>query len=64
MLFTVKMQHNAAAVPSLPPMVGPGTVAVTLQNGMDNGEQMTAAVGQEPVMIGSAFMEGRISEPE
>ena len=23
-LFTVKMQHNAAAVTSLPPMVGPG----------------------------------------
>ena len=62
-LFTVKMQHNAAAVASLPPMVGPGTVALTLQNGIDNGEQMAAAVGPKPVMIGSAFMEGRISEP-
>ena len=62
-LFTVKMQHNAAAVASLPPMIGPGTVALALQNGMDNGEQMTAAVGPEPVMIGSAFMEGRISKP-
>ena len=62
-LFTVKMQHNAAAVASLPPMVGPGTVALTLQNGIDNGEQMAAVVGPEQVMIGSAFMEGRISEP-
>ena len=57
------MQHNAPAVASLPPMVGPGTVALTPQNSMDNGEQMAAAVGPEPVMIGSAFMEGRISEP-
>lgn len=62
-LFTVKMQHNTAAVTSLPPMVGPQTVALTLQNGIDNGEQMAAVIGQEPVMIGSAFMEGRISEP-
>ena len=62
-LFTVKMQHNAAAVTSLPPMVGPDTVALTLQNGIDNGEQMAGVIGQEPVMIGSAFMEGRISEP-
>lgn len=62
-LFTVKMHHNAAAVASLPPMVGPGTVVLTLQNGIDNGEQIAGAVGTGPVMIGSAFMEGRISEP-
>ena len=62
-LLTVKMHHNAAAIASMPPMVGPDTVALTLQNGIDNGEQLAEAVGQEPVMIGSAFMEGRISEP-
>ena len=62
-LFTVKMHHNAAAIASLPPMVGPDTVALTLQNGIDNGEQIAEVVGAGPVMIGSAFMEGRISEP-
>ena len=62
-LFTVKMHHNTAAIASLPPMVGPGTVALTLQNGIDNGEQLAGAIGPDPVMIGSAFMEGRISEP-
>ncbi len=63
MLFTVKMQHNTSAAASLPPMVGPDTVALTLQNGIDSGEEMAAAISQKPVMIGSAFMEGRISEP-
>ncbi len=62
-LFNVKMHHNAAAIASLPPMVGTGTVVLTLQNGIDNGEQITEVVGSGPVMIGSAFMEGRISEP-
>ena len=62
-LFTVKMHHNAGALASLPPMVGPDTVVLTLQNGIDNGEQLAEAVGREPVMVGSAFMEGRISEP-
>lgn len=62
-LFTVKMHHNAGAIAALPPMVGPDTVVLTLQNGIDNGEQLSEAIGAEPIMIGSAFMEGRISEP-
>ena len=62
-LFNVKMHHNASAIASLPPMIGPETVVLTLQNGIDNGEQIAAAVGTDHVMIGSAFMEGRISEP-
>lgn len=62
-LFTVKMHHNPAAIATLPPMVGPDTVVLTLQNGIDNGEQLAEAIGSGPVMVGSAFMEGRISEP-
>ena len=62
-LLTVKMYHNPAAIASITPMVGPGSVALTLQNGIDNGEQLAEAIGPGPVMIGSAFMEGRISEP-
>ena len=62
-LLTVKMHHNEAAIASIPPMVGPDTVALTLQNGIDNGDQLAEVIGRGPVMIGSAFMEGRISEP-
>lgn len=62
-LFTVKMYHNSEAVRSLAPMIGPETIVLTLQNGIDNGEILAEAVGEPHVMIGSAYMEGRISEP-
>ena len=62
-LFTVKMYHNPDAVKHLAPLIGPQTVVLTLQNGIDNGEILGEAVGDEHVMIGSAYMEGRISEP-
>jgi 2-dehydropantoate 2-reductase len=62
-LYSVKMYHNAQAIPSIAPMVGDKTVVLTLQNGIDNGEQLAHAVGTSKVMIGSAYMEGRISEP-
>ena len=62
-LFTVKMYHNAQAIEAVRPMVGPETVVLTLQNGIDNGNQMAEAIGAAHVMIGSAYMEGRIKEP-
>ena len=62
-LFTVKMYHNSDAVKSLEPMMGPDTTVLTLQNGIDNGDILAEAVGESQVMIGSAYMEGRISEP-
>ena len=62
-LFAVKMYHNSDAVNHLPPMIGPETVVLTLQNGIDNGDILAEAVGEAHVMIGSAYMEGRISEP-
>ena len=62
-LFTVKMYHNGDAIPALGPMVGPHTVVLTLQNGIDNGDQLVQALGRDRVMIGSVYMEGRIKEP-
>ena len=62
-LFTVKMYHNPEAIKHLGPMIGPETVVLTLQNGIDNGEILAEAVGESHVMIGSAYLEGRVSEP-
>ena len=62
-LFNVKMYHNAQAIEACRPMVGPDTVVLTLQNGIDNGDQLAEVFGADRVMIGSAYMEGRISEP-
>jgi len=62
-LFTVKMYHNGPAIAATRPLVGNGTIVLTLQNGIDNGEQLAAAFGAEHVMIGSAYMEGRVQAP-
>ena len=62
-LFAVKMYDNGDAIHAIGPMVGPDTIVLTLQNGIDNGEQLVEAYGPERVMIGSAYLEGRISEP-
>ena len=62
-LFTVKMYHNPQAMPALMPLVGPGTIVLTLQNGVDNGEKLAELLGKEHVMIGSAYIEGAIKEP-
>ncbi len=62
-IFSVKMYHNSDAVDALAPLIGPETVVLTLQNGIDNGEILAKAVGDDHVMIGSAYMEGRITEP-
>lgn len=62
-LFTVKMYDNDAAIHAIGPLVGPDTIILTLQNGIDNGERLVEVYGPERVMIGSAYLEGRISEP-
>ena len=62
-LFTVKMYHNDAAIEAVRPLLGPDTIILTLQNGIDNGQQLVDAFGRDRVLIGSAYMEGRISEP-
>ena len=62
-LFAVKMYHNEDAITAIAPMVGPDTIVLTLQNGIDNGERLAEVYGPDRVMIGSAYLEGRIAEP-
>jgi 2-dehydropantoate 2-reductase len=62
-LFTVKMYHNTPAIEAMRPLMGDETIALTLQNGIDNGDQLVAAFGAPRVLIGSAYLEGRITAP-
>lgn len=62
-LFTVKMYHNEGAIEAIKPLMGPDSLALTLQNGIDNGQQLVDAFGRDRVLIGSCYMEGRIKEP-
>ncbi|MCH7800536.1 MAG: 2-dehydropantoate 2-reductase [Chloroflexi bacterium] len=62
-IYTVKMYHNPEAIETVRPMVGPDTVVLTLQNGIDNGDQLSAAFGKEHVMVGMAVVQARIERP-
>jgi 2-dehydropantoate 2-reductase len=62
-LFAVKMYQNAAAIEKVRPMMGDASMVLTLQNGIDNYEQLAAAFGDDKVLIGSCYMEGRVVEP-
>ncbi|MDA0769955.1 MAG: hypothetical protein BZY79_01975 [SAR202 cluster bacterium Casp-Chloro-G4] len=62
-LYTVKMYHNEEAIPFIAPLVGDGTVVLTVQNGIDNGDRLVEAYGEEHVMVGMVGVQARIREP-
>ena len=62
-LYTVKMHQNEEAIKAVAPMVAPDTVVLTLQNGIDNGDKLAAALGESHVMIGIALVQARIGAP-
>ena len=56
-LLTTKTYQNAAAVPAMAPMVGPGTTVLCLQNGIDSYLTPGEAFGTERVMAGAVYIE-------
>ena len=61
--FTVKLYDGDSATALLPPLIGPQTVVVTFQNGIDSVELLTKAVGREHVAGGVAHVQAVVSEP-
>jgi len=61
--FTVKLYDSDSASTLLPPLVGPQTVVVTFQNGIDSVDLLTNAVGREHVAGGVAHVQAAIDEP-
>src|SRR4029077_16092315 len=61
--FTVKLYDPAPAAALLPPLVGPDTVVVTFQNGVDSVDVLSRAVGRHHTAGGAAFVAASISEP-
>jgi len=62
-LFCVKTYHSAEAISLVHPLLHESSVALTLQNGVDNGQQLAAAFGEARVMAGAAYIESSIKEP-
>lgn len=62
-LFCVKSYDTASGAAMLGPLLHEGTAVVSLQNGVDNEEQIAAAVGWDHVLGGSAYVLAGIREP-
>jgi 2-dehydropantoate 2-reductase len=62
-LFTVKLYDTEAACALLGPLIGPDTVVVTLQNGVESVGMLTAAIGAPHVAGGVAHVFAVIAEP-
>lgn len=62
-LFCVKSYDTEATAVRLGPLLHDGTAVVSLQNGVDNEEQIAAAIGWEHVLGGSAYILAGIREP-
>ena len=56
-LYCVKTYHNATAIPSMRPLIGPATSILTLQNGVGNVERLSEAYGSGAV-LGAALTGG------
>ncbi|OGL60652.1 MAG: hypothetical protein A3J27_00570 [Candidatus Tectomicrobia bacterium RIFCSPLOWO2_12_FULL_69_37] len=62
-LFCVKTISNPEAIPAIAPMMGPGSVVISLQNGVDNEGQLAARYGRERVMGGAAYIFTSVAGP-
>ena len=62
-LFTVKMYDVETAAVSLPPLIGPDTVVITFQNGVEAMDMVARHIGAEHVAGGVAYIVVVIDQP-
>lgn len=62
-IFAVKTYDNQSALPKLPPLVGPETSVLTLQNGVDSVDEIAAVVGRERVLGGTTYVATALEAP-
>jgi 2-dehydropantoate 2-reductase len=62
-IVAVKAYDNDAAYPLIGPLLGPETVVLTLQNGVDNVDQLARLVGPERVLGGTTYVATALEAP-
>jgi 2-dehydropantoate 2-reductase len=62
-LFTVKLYDVDASAATLAPLIGPNTVVITLQNGVDAMDMVAKHVGPDHVAGGAAYIVVVIDKP-
>jgi 2-dehydropantoate 2-reductase len=62
-ILATKSYDNDTALPKLAPMIGPRSAVLTLQNGVDSVDECAAAVGQQAVLGGAAYVATAVEAP-
>ena len=62
-LFCVKTYHTENAAQAILPAVGPQTVVMSLQNGIDAAERLGQVVGEGHVIGGATWLSSAVEEP-
>ncbi|MEO7157447.1 MAG: 2-dehydropantoate 2-reductase [Vicinamibacterales bacterium] len=62
-IVSVKTYDNPTALPMLKPLVGPETVVLTLQNGVDSTDEVAAVVGTHHVLGGTTYVATALEGP-
>ena len=62
-LFTVKLYDVDASAATLRPLIGPNTVVITLQNGVEAVDMVAKHVGEDHVAGGAAYIVAVINQP-
>jgi 2-dehydropantoate 2-reductase len=61
--FSVKLYDTDGGIAMLPPLIGPGTIVIPYQNGVESVERLTRAVGREHTGGGVSYVSAVIAEP-
>jgi len=62
-IVAVKAYDNTTALPMIAPMIGAGTVVLTLQNGVDSTDQIAAIAGEQDVLGGTTYVATALEAP-
>jgi 2-dehydropantoate 2-reductase len=61
--FAVKLYDTESALAALPPLIGPNTAVIPLQNGVDSVATLMRAVGRAHTAGGTCYVSAVIAEP-
>jgi 2-dehydropantoate 2-reductase len=62
-LFATKTYHTDEAARAIQPLIGPDTLVLPLQNGVDAAERIGAVVGMEHVLGGATWLSAAVEAP-
>jgi 2-dehydropantoate 2-reductase len=62
-LFCIKAYDNAAAADQIRPLIGPETVVLSVQNGIDNEQQIGEVIGPEHIVGCVSYVSSIIESP-